>query len=384
MLYSHIMKSLELLRKTVEARPEEYLSIIAEIPRDQVALRLYARGLQHYLLGEIDCLNQVIDQLKKLPETQEYSSFISLLTVRKLIRTRNISMSDLEPVQKNLSKETNPILIAELYFVHAMGLENLEVHDLSGENYLLAAHQFEKSNTYKKAAKSELNAIVSDSHIFPDRKRHIANYLRVFRKCSRVKEVGMAGVALINVAAEYFRLGAPNVALKFAKRALVFLEADFGTRHYFLALLQTAEILFSLGRKQEADLYMEEVATASFPEVMEAHKVLSIKVYHLPTQHIDTKNLVPTWKEKVSGECAPALNPLGATEQKLLKFLSVAPRTRHELVDLLYGEKGNYESFCNRLHVLINRIRKKIPGVILYENSTYFLVDDAPISMIQG
>ena len=71
-------------------------------------------------------------------------------------------------------------------------------------------------------------------------------------------------------------------------------------------------------------------------------------------------------------------------ETKLIDLLLTGPKTKDELVNLMYGDKLSYESAENRLRVLISRIRKKNKKLIESSQGIYRISNLARIELKQA
>ncbi|MNL58796.1 hypothetical protein D3C87_1824650 [compost metagenome] len=62
-------------------------------------------------------------------------------------------------------------------------------------------------------------------------------------------------------------------------------------------------------------------------------------------------------------------------EDRLVCLVSCRPRDKFEIIDDLYGEKIDFDAAENRLKNLLNRLRKKRPGLIQLIDGRYHIVD---------
>ena len=62
-------------------------------------------------------------------------------------------------------------------------------------------------------------------------------------------------------------------------------------------------------------------------------------------------------------------------ESKLVELLVEQPRKKEDLVTLLYGNQVDYLSANNRFKVLLSRLRKKRPNLIVSSNGRYQVSD---------
>ncbi|MNU07531.1 hypothetical protein D3C72_2531640 [compost metagenome] len=62
-------------------------------------------------------------------------------------------------------------------------------------------------------------------------------------------------------------------------------------------------------------------------------------------------------------------------EERIVALLSSKPRDKYKLIEDLYGDRIEINAAENRLKNLLNRLRKKIPGRIVFENGLYKIAD---------
>jgi len=293
----------------------------------------------------------------------------SLTLLRTAIRERRCS----EPEGTLRFAENFPAWLGEIHFVVALAFETLENHEKSKLHYRIAADELARIGAKRKALKADMNHLAADSCIEPDSKRLIADYLFGYRQARKLKEFGIAGTVLNNVSREYHRIGAYAMALKFSNRAVALLERDFGTLHYYLAIVHRAHVLLDLGRSEEAQLDLDRARASTFIEVKSALALLEDK-----EAAADAKHLTPSWRER---KATQAPTPLTELENQLIELLSQEPREKFELMDALYGKKLSFEVRENRFKVLLSRLRTKRPGLIVLKKARYHLSEVASVSL---
>ena len=87
-----------------------------------------------------------------------------------------------------------------------------------------------------------------------------------------------------------------------------------------------------------------------------------------------------TWEHRLEHllacGAAPEAQALSPLEERLLEFIAASPKTKFEIMDHLYGDRLNTEVRENRLKNLLNRLRKKRPELIVFENEKYRIADE--------
>lgn len=266
----------------------------------------------------------------------------------------------------------------ELFFVAALACDVLEREADSYQFYQKAAYYLEKISARRKALKARYNSLAALTCIEPERKL-IMDHQRVYRLARKLGDDYLAGLTLLNISREFQRLSAHRSALKFVNRALTLLQKkSLGTVTYFLTLLHRADVLLDLDRAIEANYDIELASASEFPEVLAALRVLSERRTTLATWNYG-QSLTPTWRERLEKRLDTPLHPqsLGALEDRLVNLISLAPRSKFELIENLWGQEIDLEFLESRLKSMVYRIRKKWPGSIVLSNGRYRLADDS-------
>lgn len=390
------------------AKASPWIAVIEASPQELSELRvspwlvpgslpaLYRSVLEGYYLADLPLISNQVEAIRRHTDPLALA-LLPIVDLRLKIRSGDLERASIQHFlsQSSLvdtleSPELRSLIRGEFHFVAAMAYTHLECYRESQQHFEQALCHYREGGSLRKSLKAELNAICSHSSIEPDQKRHIANYISVSRRCRQAGELGMAGLAMHNVSREYQRLGALRVALKMSERARALLRRDFGSVHYYQATLQHADVLRELGRFHEAQLLLEESIQSGFPEVEEARKVLQAKLEfesesrqgdeEMKSPAVDPRKLPIPWRERLQ-ESARRSSKLGELEQRLVHLLSEGARNKIELIEKLYPGTIDFASLENRFYALVNRVRRKNPGLILVEGSRYRLCDDAPISI---
>jgi hypothetical protein len=169
-------------------------------------------------------------------------------------------------------------------------------------------------------------------------------------------------------------MGAYTVALRYCQKALAACQPDPGSFIYYLSLAHRAHLLFDLGRRIEAKADMELASIADFPAVKSALE--SLRIIMGESSASDVGNTLRTWQERLDVFRADGKDgKLSPVEERLLHFLSSGAREKFEIADHLFGRDLHPLKAENRIKNLVHRIRKKFPGLIVFEQDRYFLAD---------
>lgn len=371
------MKRLSLIQ-IIQSNVEELFTVFSS--QEDSVENLYRRVLIAYLQGDIGGLRVVLDRVRLLSDENQDATILRILTeVRLAVRTQSVTKDQLETLNCELTA-TSAEWQAEGTFVLALGYESIRDHVASREAYILASNKLSAVGAHRKSVKALLNAVASESRIEMSSKRVIADYMLIYNKAKACGELGVAGVALYNVSIEFQREGAVSVALRFCDRALALLRHDYGTLHYYSAIVHRCHLLLQLGRRHEAADAYDLARVAPFKEIQAALSALPSAVEPRFKYEGNIASLLPTWKDRLvrkGRHDGLESEKLGELEARLIYLLSDGPKEKHELIATLYGDKIATEHSENRLKVLLSRVRKKRPGLIYREGTRYKLSDQS-------
>lgn len=256
----------------------------------------------------------------------------------------------------------------ELLFVLALCFEtNGDRHEMS-RAYLSSAEAFRAQGVSTKAVRALLNHVAAESQLHGERS-YLSEYNHVFREAMKVKAHSTAAVARLNASYEYAGNGAWRVALSYVNRALALLSRQKGSRSWFLALAHRAHVLHELGREEEGRHDYEELRLCRQWDLAGVRESLD-RIYGSRAE-APSAPMPDSWKKKAAGAGAP----LGEIEEKLLRFLEDGPKEKGEILSHLYGDRLSWETLTNRFNNTLVRIRKKQPGLVVFEAGRYRLAE---------
>lgn len=376
------MKDQVTLSDVFEADLRELLQLEAQAQSGSLT-QLYSRLLVLYLQGDVDSLKRHRDWIARIAPEGELSArdreiLLSLANLRINVRERSIDPGAVEEALSIAQQE--PVWRGEIFFVLGNAYDILGNQELSRLYSREAWKELEAAGAQRKALRALQNAIAADHRLNPER-NFLAEYHDIVARAKKLKQFGIAGIALNNLAREYHAMGGPLSALKFSNRAITYLKAEIGSLHYNLALANRAHILADLGREHEARVDLDEMRACKFPEIQAAITVLELILNGKEGRgEAPDEALVPTWrlareraeKKEPMHESLEALTPL---EAQVITLLGQGPKTKIDLITALYGERMDIEVTENRLKNLLSRIRKKRPGLILFTEGRYRIAD---------
>lgn len=372
------------LRRIFEANLAQLLDLTPNLSGSE---KEYCEILIEYLRGDIDSLEARVSRLSLIRKCtlNDISCIYELARIRFLIRKKSISEKNLDQLKAHLNVNSLKVWSGEIHFVLGLAYEHIKDENKAIEHYQESSSELEKIAALKKSVKAGFNAIAAQSRLSNNRNRKfLIEYNQFLRKAKKVGCFSVVGMAYNNTSNEYQKLGALHSALKYSVLALGYLRKyDFGSLDYYTALAQHSHVLIELGRQNEVRLCLEEIRICDFKEIKTIYQLL---VYFndgiQPMQQNQFNELPQFWQEKLNYknnqnicDSSTEVMALSEHENRVLEFLKDRGRDKYELISFMYGDLIGQESAENRLKNLLNRIRKKRPGLIYYRNTKYWLSD---------
>jgi tetratricopeptide (TPR) repeat protein len=344
---------------------------------------LYSKTLLYFLQGDLASLRRNAVTIEEIAgEGADFAEFSAIVTLTRLRIHLLEQKFDETLVEKALGlTRASPQWRGELLFVVAAYYFDQRRYQEASGYFLKAEHELQKTGASRKALKAFSSHIAALSWIYPDQPL-VREYFEIYRKSRKAGETVSAAMALLNLSREYQKLGAIVSAFRVGERGLSLLKGNIGGLAYYYLMLQSAHLLLDLGRFPEAMLRFELCASGRFPEVIAARKILNERLcIGIPQNSHEAAfpepSPSPTWRERREhGEMdSDSRIRLGALEEKLLRFLCSCPRKKSEICRFLYGDKMKEPTIDARFKSLIERIRNKLPGVLIYDSGRYSIKD---------
>ncbi len=325
----------------------------------QGKLGLYLCVLKEFHLNNADGIQFHISRTKD-------RNLLILAKLRLAIITKNENF-DLETLAPILG---NDLFAGEAYFLLARYYSLFNDHESAKENDLCAYSEL-RELAPRKSIRALLNYVASDAKASPE-KSLISDYKNVYHKALELKEIGMAGLALMKVSAEYQKNEEYKQALHFIEQALELMENDKGQIHHYHTMSAKCHLLYITGSQEEADLLFDEVIESPFEELKESIELLS-QMRQQNFHDLYDQYLAPRWnarKAELQQEDFSKRVSLTPLEGKLLNLLSDdGAEDISDLVKKIYGKKIDFAIAQNRFRVLLSRLVKKQPGIITREGT---------------
>lgn len=331
-------------------------------------LRSYLDVLIHYLAGEERELEQILENL---------NGDIYHISLCRLQNLKNVQDDSKLKLLKEIALNESS-LSGEAAFVLGMSYLRFKRNAEAVEVFKLAHKRLTELGAMKKAAKSLLNVVVAESRVNPDR-RLMRDYEVVALKAEAAGDFITQGICYQNISKEFLDIGAPDLALKYSRKAIELQSADVGQLHYFESILHRCHILITLGKYKEAYLDFQLAKSSPHPQTKEALKCVE-KILGADTQP-EMQQLEPAWFDKLR-QSQSELPKLTKHEMSFLDLVKSGTTSKDEIIRELYGEQINWESSNNRFKVFLSRFRKKYPHLLSEEEGGYRLVDESLLENI--
>jgi len=335
----------------------------------------YCKGLAAYLSGDLSELSNIINEIKggaesKSPRLRE--SVLLILELRFAVREKNLNQ--IQKIISDLEKLSPPALAieesycGEFYFVLARSYELLLNYEKAVANYKLAAQHYKQQKLNKKYLKSLFNAMIN-KHYLNDI-TNIDEYHELLRAAISERDRSVIGSVLLNLSFQMLFSGAYNSALRINIKCLRFLRFETKSLNYHLAELNLAHIYYLLEYYTEFKKLVNHLDKSNYPEIKAGVQLLKTFDFNERPLKDGTLTLSWTWRfhKKMS-----SLSKLSELEDKLLGYLTLAPRTRGAMISYLWPELSKEESSNDRIKKTLSRLKSKRPHSIYYDSPYYKL-----------
>lgn len=336
----------------------------------------YLNVLVSYLKSDIGQLHRV---LEGHPEGAS-DLLLAIAELRLKVRLNNYGIEDFRKLLQLLDRsaerlsEKEKLFFGEAYFVLGYASYTIKRFSDSQDYYQKSIEFLTNVGAEKKALKALQNKIASKTCEDPSL-RLIPEYHQLYLKARKLKDFSTCGLCQMNISREYQSMGALSSALTHINSALTYFHKDFGTLHFYLALVHRAHLYFQLKKDIQAITDIEKAMTCQFAEVHAAIQVLERIDFQAEGPVITEKVLNPTWTARLKNLLVEKSTEqiFSESESLLLQELAKGPKTKSQLISALFGDLIDFESAENRLKNLISRIRKKDKSLIEFYGREYTL-----------
>lgn len=251
----------------------------------------------------------------------------------------------------------------DVYFCAALGMYKISDFKFAKELFVNAYRDLKFQGANKKALLAKQNAITMQGNIDPTN-RHIRDYFSLINEAKGFEAADVIANAYLNIADEFYKMGAINCAYKNIEESLNSLKGHSYTHQENEALLLKAEILAAMDRKGEAKSLLNELERDSNEEVIQGVKVILLRHFDGSQDGIEQAKLSPPWKAKLDGY--RNISKMGTLEDRALEVLAKSPMGLMELAGIIYPgvDEGDAQ---NRTTTLLTRINKKVKELVLFD-----------------
>ncbi len=332
----------------------------------------YVSIMKHFYVNDTEALASLLERIKVANmKPDEKATLLALGKARYATCIENCTEETFEDLLGTMPD--SGIFRGEFYFVIAQCFEVMGRLREMSDAYLESYKTFKESGVHGKSVKALFNHIAAEHSLHPG-KKFLSDFQFLYREAKKHKVHSTAAMALVNISREYQLIGGHELALKYVNRSLALLDRQRYARSFFLALAHRAHVLVCMDRKEEALQDYREAQLCTFPDVRTSLE--SLKAIFEGKDQPGVKPALMSWEGRVEEFTVSGQKPkLGALEQRLLKFLSEGTRTRWEMIEFLYGDKLDSEVLENRFNNTFQRLKKKVPGLIVSTGGKFSLAE---------
>lgn len=338
---------------------------------------LYAKIMNAYFQSDLETLIILLNKTGSLRELSPFHEDIHNLTkLRSHLKTTN----NLEEIEKVTAPKLD-FFSCEYSFIKGFSASRRADHLTAKKYFLKAYKQYAKVGTKKKSILALQNYVSAETHLNPT-KRMIPERQMLLKKSLEVNAKGVAGLASLDLSLEYEEIGATQMAIDFARQATRLLESHTETYQHGCALIHHARICYKYQLKTEAQKSYSLLKTYAISEIKEQLKGLDYIIEGVSsTDKFQELGTTPWWQLHLQKNGHKT--KLGKLPEKLIELLSHGPMNKEQIIEELYGNNMDYLSLENRFNVLLSRLRKKIPElIILQDDGLYALNTDSTIEKV--
>lgn len=353
--------------KVIELSVKDLKNYIAFLSDE--SLKVYAEAILRYMQGDLSGIADLSCQNKTLEK---------LIRIRQGVLAYSFSESEIDEL-KNSFSQLDPVYKGEYAFLLGEAYGKKGFYKKAKPEYQNAFVHLKKIGCRKKAVKSLLNVVATETRINPDKKL-VFDYENVAEQALEIGCNEVAGICFLNISREFHIIGSLELALKYIDMALKYLEDDKGADHYYTAVVHRCHVYLDLGYDEQAHAEYQLARLAPFPHIKEALKAIKV-IMSEKKDKTKFDYLEPTWRERLEPKHDKSISSkikLTKTEAKLVKFLSQKKADRFQIMEHLYG-KVDFESAYDRFRTMLTRLNKKKAGLIEKDGEFYSLAGNKSI-----
>ncbi|MGE0615912.1 MAG: hypothetical protein AB7P04_09740 [Bacteriovoracia bacterium] len=357
--WSHLMNEsfAELVRRRLSVPPGTAESVYVE------AWLAFSRG-QRETLGE----------LASMADAAVPICLLEIIRLQIAILERS-----LDPIQIRRAAGLaahDPDWIGEVLYVSGLAWETAGELAIARDFFRRAATALEQIGASRKSLQSFFHFVAVDQKLSPE-KSPVAELEFIAQRALHAGYPALAGTALGQVALEYEKAASFEVMLQYWRDSATYLEAENGSREFYQARLHFGFALAVNGYRADALRELRRTDVAFDPEIRGAREVLGriLRADYRERPFLGTPD--PIWRARYRACAERAKQAIArfygarGLEARLLQEIQGGPKTKHELIETLYGTQIDYFSGENRLKNVISRLRRRLPGVLSFHEGRY-------------
>lgn len=318
----------------------------------------YVRVMLAYYLNAPEELRRIIVELEN---EDEHQGLLAMSKLRVTLLNKNTSLADID---LTLEKSVESPWKGDILLCCGLAFSRIGQYEQALSCTLKGSEMLKRAGSTKKSLMGFLNGVTLFGLIHPDEKL-MQNYYQVINIAKESQANAVMSNCYLNIADEYYKLGAFYSALEAIEAGIKCLSQEDGSNQILQAKALNAEVLFRLNRELEANKLLDELSKCQNSEVLECVKVIRL-IHHGLKEKIDAAKLTPSFRLKLENRNITAL---GKTEDELVNFLAKGVRNTDEILSKLYPAVDEGDAF-NRLTTMVHRINKKADNAIEYIQKT--------------
>lgn len=364
----------EILKNILDSNLEELLQHSLFTTGLSHPVECYLHVLLNYLKADLVELESWMLKIKNIYHNDESNENFKGIYYCTLIRFQ-IRKNTLDPIALESLElvSLNEPWAHEFKLVLGLAYLRLNIFEKSANLFEQSYKFYSAYGCKRKALIAYQNHVVSKLNLNPN-KSYLAEWSFLVKLARKEKITSMEGGALINLSREYQNIGSFGPALETIDEALVSLKESIGTYQYYVALFQRCDLLIELGRNKEALETYQKGRLCPFVELDSALKILEAKMNPDKTiSKIEIPESLP-WKERIEEmKSGVKVKQPGSLVQLLLSELEKKPQDKFSLIEKIYPENIDFEVKDNRFKVLLSKVRKQYPGLVIKQGDLYSL-----------
>lgn len=351
----------EAWRQVLGASIEELQELL--LVRDLSApVEIYGKALLSYHQSDLLGLQSAVSALAR-HQGEDLESLRDLIRLRIAIRTRTSDAETADRMEASLTRVPEAFR-GEICFVLALYFERQKELGRAAEFYSRAREGYLQLGLSKKAHRSAFNGLALRSRVDPS-KVGIAEYAALLNPEYSPSDAAVLGQARIGISLELDRIGATQLAVKLSAEAVTLFSEELRSFNAESAELNHAYLLACNGAPKEAEPVIEGLLSSSFLEIRSC-AALTANQFLGSNHPYSAEGVPPSWgfRRRRQVECQPLPRKMRPLQQALLELLLSGPKTRAEIIAVLFAEQSSPEHAQDSHRKLIQSMRKDYPDLL--------------------